>query len=272
MPNRMPMIHKGDNGHVLVVGGAKGMIGAPLLTSIASIYSGAGKTTLGLEESIYDETMQRSAYEVMGQVLPSEDNNISWDEVCYDKDVVAIGPGLGRKQLTATLIQDIAQNYGGPIVADADVLYTDQIDSLFNREIPTIMTPHLGEFAKMTGLRTTYIERNRVQVAREYAKDNNIILVLKGAPTVIALGDGTVYINPTGNPGMATGGMGDVLTGVIAAFVAQGLPVEEAAIVGVYLHGLSADILMESTKIGYTASDVAKGIGMAINKVISEEN
>lgn len=276
LPVRNPICHKGDNGHVLIVGGCEGMYGAPLLSAEAAINSGAGKTTLGLRSSIFHDVMVKAQNEIMGAVLPIELNGeLDIEGLRYitrDKDCIAIGPGMGRSLETKQILNSFLENYDGPLLLDADALYVlDQdIKSISNREIPTVITPHVGEFAHLTGYTAKYIERNRVAVAREFAKENGIILVLKGAPTVTALPNGTVFINTSGNPGMATGGMGDVLTGTIAAFIAQGLLIEEAVVLGVYLHGLSADILSEQQEIGYTASLVAKFIGKAFTNIMND--
>lgn len=273
LPKRSPICHKGDNGHVLIAGGSIGMYGAPLLAAEASINSGAGKTTLGVSLDCYEEIMNKASNEIMGARLPMDFDDILYDEniraLTKDKDSIAIGPGMGRSIETKLVVDKILANYDGPLLLDADAIYVlnQNVECISNREIPTVITPHVGEFAHLTGYSAKTIERNRVEIARRYAEENQLILVLKGAPTVIALPNGNVYINPTGNPGMATGGMGDVLTGTIAAFIAQGLLIEEAVILGVYLHGLSADILQEEKIIGYTAGAVAKGIGRAFTKI-----
>lgn len=275
LPKRSPVCHKGDNGHILIIGGSEGMYGAPLLSAGAAIYSGAGKTTLGLRQNVFEQIINKAPNEVMGVKLPFDFDDLSTKEIIQfitkDKDSIAIGPGMGRTVETKKIVEAIVFNYDGPLLLDADALYVlnQNLEIISNREIPTVITPHVGEFAHITGYSAKYIERNRVDVAREFAKKYQIILVLKGAPTVIALPNGTVFINTTGNPGMATGGMGDVLTGIIAAFLGQGLLIEEAAIIGVYLHGLSADILAKEKVLGYTASDVSRYIGNAITKIIN---
>ncbi len=281
LPQRTPTSHKGTNGHVFIIGGQVGMIGAPIMAAHAAVASGAGKTTVGVKVGIADAVMQKLDPEVMCAILPDmplKSYTLSLEEAILpyvqNKDVLAIGPGLGRDAIEKVFITALCSVYEGPIIVDADGLYAlgRDVSILSHREIPAIITPHVGEFSRLTGVGANAIEKDRVGIAREFALMHQLVLVLKGAPTVVAYPDGTVMVNDSGNPGMGTGGMGDVLTGVIAAIVGQGLTPEEGATLGVYLHGLSADICATKKKIGFTPSDVANHMGVAITKVDMEDS
>ncbi len=189
-------------------------------------------------------------------------------------DVLAIGPGLGRGEKTQEFVSSVLREWGKPIVVDADALFAIKKKEIDLKTLPgdLILTPHVGEFAHLTGLSPKEIEAHRIDAAISFAKENHVTLVLKGAPTVTALPDGRAYVNTTGNPGMATGGMGDTLTGIITALVGQGLSAEEAAPLGVYLHGLAADLLAQEIPVGYTASQVAEMVPKArADLVISDQ-
>lgn len=277
LPQREWNAHKGTNGHVLIIGGNVGMWGAPILSAKGSLYSGAGKTTLGLRQTSYNEIMLKAPEEVMGVSLPSDDKvalTLTLEKALLNKDVVAIGPGLGRDEDSFQLLALVEDIYEGPLVIDADGLFClgDRLFKLAEREMAPVLTPHVGEFSKLTGLSPKKIESNRIGVAREFAMEHKVVLVLKGAPTVIAYPDGTVIVNNSGNPGMGCGGMGDVLTGIIASFIGQGLTPEEAAVLGVYVHGLSADLLSIESEIGYTPSQVAAHLGKAMTNMETMKN
>ena len=186
-------------------------------------------------------------------------------------DTVAIGPGMGRTEETQKFIASLITRYEGTIVADADALFAiaEKVE-LKNCPGQLILTPHVGEFSKLTGLTAKDIETHRIDFAVDFARKNQVVLVLKGVPTVVALPDGRAWINPTGNPGMAAGGMGDTLTGIIASLAGQGLDSEKAAAAGVYLHGYAGDILKESADDGYTASDLACKLPEAKRRVMTE--
>lgn len=281
IPVRTPTAHKGTNGHVLIIGGSKGMVGAPLMTAYASVRSGAGKTTLATTQDIFPTIMLRAEESIMCHSVPTL-VTAKFDSVIYeneikhflsDKDVLALGPGLGRTTNAEELVKEVLNRYAGPIVVDADALYAlgNDISLVEARDIPAVLTPHVGEFSRLTGFSAKRIESNRVGIAREFAMQHKLVLVLKGAPTVTAYPDGTVILNPTGNSGMGTGGMGDVLTGVIAALIGQGMYPEEAAAVGVYLHGLGADILAEKQIWGYLPKEVADHITDSITSLLHYE-
>ena len=259
---RTPMAHKGVNGNTLIIGGSNDMIGAPILAAEAAVHSGAGKVTLAVPKIIKQIVQSRVIPEVM--VTSTETNKELFD--C--RQVVAMGPGLGRTREICDLVDHILDAYEGALVLDADALYAlghvgcvnkdalrdGDIESAYTveRELPyCVMTPHLGEF-------------------REFAKAHQVILVLKGIPSIVAFPDGTVYVNTIGNAGMGTGGMGDVLTGVIAGFISQGYSLQDSAVLGVYVHSRSADILNETKSWGYTPSDVSTSLGCVISELLGD--
>ena len=278
---RIPMAHKGVNGNALIIGGSNDMIGAPILAAEAAVHSGAGKVTLGVPEVIKPVVQGRIIPEVM--VTSTEAHKAMLE----GRQVVAMGPGLGRTSDIPDFVDSILDSYEGPLVLDADALYAlghvgsvdkdalrdGDIESIYavERELPyCVMTPHLGEFSRLIDLPIKWIERHYITLAREFAKAHQVVLVLKGIPSVVALPDGTVYINTIGNAGMGTGGMGDVLTGVIAGFVSQGYSLQDSAVLGVYVNSRSADILNDTKAWGYTPSDVSTSLGCVISELLGE--
>ena len=278
---RVPMAHKGVNGNTLIVGGSSDMVGAPMLAAEAAVHSGAGKVTLGVPDIIKHVVQGRIIPEVM---VTSIDEN----ESLYDgRQVVAIGPGLGRTTDIPDVVNQAIDSYEGALVIDADALYAlghvgsvdkdalrnGHIESVYKvqKNLPyCVMTPHLGEFSRLIDLPIKWIERHYITLARAFAKAHQVVLVLKGIPSVVALPDGTVYVNTIGNAGMGTGGMGDVLTGIIAGFISQGYSLQDGAILGVYVHSRSADILSDTKTWGYTPSDVSTSIGCVISELLGE--
>jgi NAD(P)H-hydrate epimerase len=186
------------------------------------------------------------------------------------KRCLALGPGIGTASETAELIGRVIRQNTTPMVIDADGLniVAQRIDILKKRPAPTILTPHPGEMARLAGCSAREVQGNRIAIAREFAKRCGVHLVLKGARTVIAHPDGTVFINPTGNAGMASGGMGDVLTGIIAGLMTQAIAPQRAAAMGVFLHGSAADALAHSAgPFGYLATDVMNAIPQQIKRM-----
>ena len=278
---RVPMAHKGVNGNTLIVGGSSDMVGAPMLAAEAAVHSGAGKVTLCVPEIIKRAVQGRVIPEVM--VTSINENHSIYE----GRQVVAIGPGLGRTIDIPDLVNHVIDCYEGALVIDADALYAlghvesvdkdalrdGKVESIYKMEqqLPyCVMTPHLGEFSRLIDLPIKWIERHYITLARAFAKAHQVVLVLKGIPSVVALPDGTVYVNTIGNAGMGTGGMGDVLTGVIAGFISQGYSLQDSAILGVYVHSRSADILSDTKTWGYTPSDVSTSIGCVISELLGE--
>ncbi len=269
---RRPDVHKGSCGKVLVIAGSKGLTGAAALTATAAMRSGAGLVTLCIAASLHDimevkltEVMTKPLSEiapgVIGQGAVSE-----IDEMALHSDVIAIGPGLGRHIDTMNAVRQIITKVEKPIVIDADSLYAiiDHTAILQEAKAVPVLTPHPAEMAKLVGLTVAEVNEDLVYIARMAASEWGSIVILKGARTVVAFPDGEVYINIRGNAGMATGGTGDVLTGVIASLIAQGLSSHNAALVGVYIHGLAGDIVARTGMIGMTASDIIKALPAAI--------
>jgi len=252
---RAPGAHKGSFGHVLVIGGSLGKAGAAAMAGMATLRAGAGLSTVATAKSVLP-TVAGFHPEIMTEPLDETDTgSISlhalqrMDEVVKGKTVLAVGPGISRHPDTAEFIHRICQDKSRPIVLDADGLnvFAGQADALKANGRSLVITPHPGEMSRLTGLTTAAVQHDRLKVARTFARDHGIIVVLKGHRTLIALPDGNVWVNATGNPGMATGGTGDILTGLIAGLIAQNpdrLP--EAVTAAVYLHGLAGDIASET--------------------------
>ncbi len=250
LPKRDLSVHKYSVGKVLVIAGSRGFTGAPVMTAQAAMKSGAGATVLGFPESV-KSILARKVTEVMLFPVPeTPDGTISEKALSsiQDKvgwaDVVAIGPGLSRNSETQKFVRKLIALVKKPLVVDADAINAigRRTSILKARRHPVILTPHVGELEQMTSLSAKEIEAYRIHVARDAAKRFNAIIVLKGSPTIVASPNGTTYVNSTGNPGMATAGSGDVLTGIIASFVGQGMNLVHAAFSGVYVHGLAGDI------------------------------
>ncbi|MGI6064941.1 MAG: NAD(P)H-hydrate dehydratase [Bacillota bacterium] len=248
IPKRGIDTHKGDYGHVLVVGGSPGMTGAVALAATAAVRSGAGLVTVAVPQSM-NNIMEIKITEAMSQPLPETvDGTLALsalnllDNLAAQKTVV-FGPGLSRQKETQDLVRAFVANLPSPVVLDADALFAlaGCRDLLKKKSCPVVLTPHPGEMAHLVGCSTKDVQSRRMEVAEQVAREWHVVLVLKGAKTIIATPDGRLFVNPTGNPGMATGGSGDVLAGIIGAFMAQGLKPENAAAVAVYLHGLAGD-------------------------------
>ena len=250
LPRRNGNEHKGVCGSVAVIAGSQGLTGAATLTSSAALRGGAGSVVLGLPKSLND-VMEQVLIEVMTYPLPEVRRcrclalrSLGDIEKMFERaKVLALGPGLGRHHETAELVRRLVLRCPIPLVLDADGLnaFSGNLHIFLQRIEPTILTPHIGEFGRLSGMDATTISADIVSVTKRFAQQYKVVLLLKGAPSVIALPNGKVFINPTGNPGMATAGSGDVLTGLIAGLVAQGVEIENAAVLGAYLHGYAGD-------------------------------
>ena len=273
---RQKASHKGTHGHLLILAGSPGKTGAAILAAKGALRTGAGLVSLCVPHNlnlIYETTL----VEAMTIPLPGSPDTLSiadWKiiaEAVANKQGVLIGPGIGRDQRTADLVMRVYREVKCPVIFDADALnvLADYQDDLHTPGGPRIFTPHPGELARLLQKEVADIQDNRIDAAMLgsslFRNDmHETILVLKGAGTIIAGGDGTTFINTTGNPGMATGGMGDVLGGMIGALVCQGLSPMNAAVAGVFLHGLAADMLYEERGVGFLASEVADTIPLAV--------
>jgi NAD(P)H-hydrate epimerase len=266
--------HKGGYGHLMVTAGSPGKTGAAALCANAAMRCGTGLVTLGIAQSL-NAAMEPMVIEPMTLCLAEKEPGILTDE-CLEgilgaldgKQAVAMGPGMGTREGTKRLVQALVKNSQIPLVLDADALncIADDPGILRKKKAPIILTPHPGEMAGLCTRTIAEIQADRVNTASEFARDHDVVLVLKGAQTLVAFPDGRCAVCPTGNPGMASGGMGDVLTGMIAGFCAQGFSPESAGLAGVYIHGLCGDILaQEMGGFGFVASDMVQMIPRAIH-------
>jgi len=246
LPDRDKEAHKGNFGKILLLCGSRGYTGAAYLAAMGALRSGAGLVFLGVPESIYDIEAVKLNEPVVFP-LPDEAGRLSAGAVSEilerlpAMDAVLIGPGLGQSEGTFAVVQAVLENAQCPVVLDADGInvMAAHKDILRGRTNPTVLTPHAGEFARL-GVNPA----DRVAAAEAMARDLGCIMLLKGHHTVIT--DGTVtYINPTGNPGMAVGGSGDLLSGIIVSLLGQGIGPLEAAACGAWLHGAAGDICAE---------------------------
>ncbi len=266
---RAPDTHKGTYGHLLVVAGSRGKTGAAILACRAAMRMGAGLVTLAASRSLND-IFASSLVEVMTEPLRDHDaeeleplSDEEWRRLLERKNALLFGPGIGINETTRTTLRWLLRNLDMPWVIDADGLnnLALEIERLRDARTPPILTPHPGEMARLIGRETAAINRDRVGAAQYFAVQNRCHVVLKGARTVIANADGKVFINPTGNPGMASGGMGDVLAGMLAALLGQSFSLQDAMKLGVYLHGFVGDrVAAKKGPIGLIASDIIEGL------------
>lgn len=240
---------KSDYGKLLIIAGSRGMTGAAYLASEAALKSGAGLITLACPESV-NTILENKTTEVM--TLPSSDNNGHFAYPAASEiiskinefDAVLIGPGIGRSDDVQEFVKTVLKGCDVPVIVDADALYAvaQNKDILKECTCDLIFTPHAMEMSRLTGLDISYIEENRIQISREFSEETGTVLLLKGHHSLVTAPSLVQYINSTGNPGMASGGSGDVLAGIIAAFVARGIDLTSAVAVGAYIHGMAGDI------------------------------
>ncbi len=285
---RDPEAHKGSFGHVLVVGGSLGKAGAAAMAGMAALRSGAGLATVACPRSVLP-TVAGFMPELMTEPLEeTEAGTISlraleygrMDALVEGKSVIALGPGIGRHTETTQFVRTLVEKFRLPMVIDADGLNAFQgaVEKLDGAAHPLVLTPHPGEMSRLIGGTIADVEDDRIAVARKFAQEHKLVLVLKGHRTLTALPDGRLWVNHSGNPGMATGGMGDILTGMVASLWAQGLhkpvspsagsPVWEAIVTAVYLHGLAGDVACERQgELSLTATDLLSALPEAIRRV-----
>ncbi len=279
LPERPATGHKGTFGRVLVVAGSRGMTGAAILCARGALRAGAGLVTLALPRSLVP-IVQAAVPEALTVSLPDENGQLV-DE-CLARtlapflqasDVLAIGPGLGRDPRTLALVRRLLASSASPSVIDADAVHAlvehpQLLASLSDR---AVLTPHPGEMASLVGGSAESVDGHRLEAAAQFSLRGGPILILKGRPTVIALAGGPVYVNPTGNTGLATGGSGDVLTGFLAGLIAAGSRLEDAARAAPYLHGLAADRWSRSrAERSMTPSDLLDQIPFVLREVLRE--
>lgn len=278
MPERSQEAYKGSVGKVLVIAGSKGMTGAATLASEAAMRSGAGMVMLAITESLHS-IMETKLTEVITIPLKEDDNILSYSCIDEIKKIISsnninsiiIGPGMGRNDGTLKVVRDVISMIDDiPMVIDADALYAINSDNSFlkNKTVISILTPHLGEFSNLIGIEIADIKEDIIFFAKQAAKDLNSVIVLKGPRSIVATPSGEIYINTNANEGMATAGSGDVLSGAIGSFLAQGLEPYSAAVSGVFIHGFAGDIVAcSSGKIGMIAGDIVNAIPSAIAKL-----
>lgn len=250
LPKRHSDTHKGDYGKILLLCGSRGYTGAAYLAAMAALRTGAGLVYLGVPESIYGIEAVKLSEPVVFP-LPDQDGMYSTDasdiieKKLHSMDAVLIGPGMGQSEGTLKMVKTVLEKFSGPVILDADGINVlcQHKDILRGRTSPTILTPHYGEYCRFGGDGTL----SRLEGAAKLAKETGCIVVLKGHNTVVSDGD-CIYVNDTGNPGMAVGGSGDVLAGVIVSLLGQGVKPFDAAAAGVWLHGKAGDIC--ARKIG----------------------
>jgi hydroxyethylthiazole kinase-like uncharacterized protein yjeF len=284
IPQRPRYSHKGNYGHVLIVAGSKGKTGAAIMAAKACLRSGAGLVTLGIPKSLAD-IFQSRVTEEMTLILPDKgDGTLSQRafrvilNFLNEKraTTLAIGPGISVSDDTKKLMDTLIKTSTTPMVIDADGINSLKGERaiFLKSKAPIILTPHIGEMAGLLGkqkgvtVKSQDIERNRIDVAVSFTKETGTVLVLKGVPTIIAEPDGKAYINSTGNPGMASAGTGDVLTGMISGFLSQGLSPVQASILGVYMHGFAGDsAAAEKGEHSLIATDIIEKVPFAFHSL-----
>ena len=274
--SRQPDAHKGNYGHVLILAGSKGNTGAAGLTALAALRSGCGLCTLALPETC-QKAFELNPMEVMTVPLPETPSgslSIKAKEpilkLIEGKAIVALGPGLSTDPETVDLIGELLPLIQIPLILDADAINALENNINWLENINTaVLTPHPKEMSRLTKLSTQEIQENRINVTTQFAKKHSLILLLKGAPSLIGTPDGKVYINSTGNPGMATGGSGDVLTGIIAGLAAQNISLKNASLAGAYIHGYTGDLFSESeSQTSLIAGDLLRNLPEALKRVL----
>ena len=265
--------HKGNFGHVFVLAGSRGFCGAAILTVSAALRSGAGLVTLGIPESLHNVFARRLTEGMIKVLAETKDKTLStgaYSQIAKflkeKADILVIGPGLSQNKSTKNLIRKVIKGCAKPLVIDADGINALAENTRLLNDKNAIITPHIGEMSRLLCMDTAKIKKNRKSVAKNAAVEYNITVALKGHQTVVA-DKKRIYINKTGNPGMSTAGSGDVLSGIIGAFLAQGLDTFCAAKYGTYIHGKAGDLAAkDKTQIGMIASDIIEKIPDAIKK------
>lgn len=275
LPIRAADVHKSSVGRIVVIGGSVGLTGAALLCSQAALRAGAGLVTLATPEAAYPAIAAQSLEVIVRPMADTKAGSLSLAalsellRLIETADVVALGPGLSQEAQTKQLVRQLIPKLAKPCVIDADGLnaIAEELPVLKRAVVPLILTPHPGEMARLAQLSVADVQRDRDRLTKEFASRYGAVVVLKGHRTLIADPDGRLEMNTTGNPGMASAGMGDVLTGVIAAFIGQGLSPFDAARLGAHVHGLAGDLAAEEQgRVGLLASDALARIPQAIRR------
>jgi len=269
--------HKGDFGHLVLMAGSSGKAGAAILAARAAVRSGTGLVTAAVPQDIV-QTVDLGSLESMSLPLPMavtgglDASSLGlMFEFLGDKAALAVGPGLGLADTTVDVVRLLVLEIGLPVVLDADGLnaFAGHLDSLSGRTADTVLTPHPGELARLLDVSVSQVQEERIASAREAAARSGGVVVLKGHRSLIASPAGEVFVNPTGNPGMASGGMGDVLTGVIGGLIAQGYEALVAALLGTYIHGLAGDMAAAGGRgqIALAAADLLDSLSDAFSEL-----
>lgn len=277
LPHRASDAHKGDFGKFFILAGSEGYTGAAALTSEAGLRSGVGLTILGCPSSLND-IFEVKMTEVITRPLPEVRNKRCFAlrglgevrEMVKWADAIAVGPGIGTYHETRDLIFRLISKLDKPAVFDADALnnLAKDMSYLKAHTAPLVISPHPGEMSRLTGKTIEQINKNRINIALEFAQEFNLVVILKGAPSVIAAPSGQAWLNPSGNEGMATAGSGDVLTGLIGGFLAQGLMDIDAALLGCYVHGKAGDLAYEELgSRGMIAGDILRMVPEALKEL-----
>ncbi|MFH1995879.1 MAG: NAD(P)H-hydrate dehydratase [Candidatus Omnitrophota bacterium] len=273
---REPDSHKGNYGHSLVLAGSCRYTGAPYFTVQGALLSGCGLVTLGIGRSLYPIMASKLNEAMIWPLFETQDLSLSIlseREIIRrseNVDVFAAGPGMSTNKETQQLVKNLILKTKKPFVVDADGItaLSTYPDTLKKAEAPIVITPHPGEMSRLSRKSIGEIEDNREAAARDFAKENRCTVVLKGSGTIVASHTGEMYVNDTGNPGMATGGTGDILTGMIAGLMCQGLDAHSASVLGVYAHGLAGDIAVkEKGALSLLATDILNYIPAAFCSV-----
>jgi NAD(P)H-hydrate epimerase len=266
-PSRRRSAHKGDFGHLLVIAGSEGYTGAPVMVAHAAARAGAGLVTLAVPRDIYPIVAAHCPPEVMPRPTDFEQLGPAY---FASFDAVAIGPGLGQQAETQKMVWKVVSGCPLPMVVDADALnaIAHSVAALKKLQKPLLFTPHPGEMARLIAKTTKDVQADRWNVARNFSSEYGVVMVLKGAGTVVADKSGPLWINSTGNPGKAKGGMGDALTGIIGALLAQGLAPVDASRAGVFVHGLAGDLAREKLgERGMQTTDLIEHLGPAFGTI-----
>ena len=284
LPLRFDVSHKGTYGNLLIIGGSRGMSGAPALAGLAALRSGVGLVTVAVPAGI-QSTVSRYNPSYMTWGLPeNEAGTLQLSDCEFIRDrlkqttALAVGPGLGQSAPLPSFVKSLYLSIPLPVILDADALNAladlsdfPQFSSTEEETSSRLLTPHPGEFSRLIDVSISEIQQDREQYAANFAKNNRVVLVLKGNRSIIT--DGTkIAINQTGNHGMAKGGSGDVLTGLLGGLLAQGMNAFEAAQLGVHLHGLAGDLAVERiSAYGMTPTDQIQFLPMAWNELIRSQ-
>ncbi len=276
-PQRNPVSNKGDYGHVLSICGSKCMAGAAVLAATGAVRGGAGLVTAAFPECAYPAISSKLTSQLLLPVEDNEDGTFSTQAVDKINDAmkkassIVIGCGLGVNKDTVSLLVEVIKNAEVPLVIDADGIniISRNINVLKAAKVPIILTPHPGEMSRLTGMSVKQIQSDRIQTAVDFANEYGVTVVLKGANTVVAThGEKTAFVNTTGNAGMSKGGSGDLLAGLVGAFLAQKVSTVDAAMMAVYIHGLAGDIAAEKYSMtAMSPTDTADCLPFALSKI-----